>query len=208
MGATQVGLYSVAVGLGEYIWQLSNAVQTILFPKVASTTTVKATQMTAHANRNTLMISFFAALGLGSLSYWIILLLYGQAYVPATMGLIWLLPGIVAFSVVKILYSDLAGRGYPEVGSYITGGAIAATIIGDFVLIPTKGLVGAAQASSVAYIISAIIAIVIYKKMTHIELSLLLLPQREDLVAYKKIATSIITNFINSSKEQNHPKIM
>ena len=103
MGVTQVGLYSVAVGLGEYIWQLSNAVQTILFPKVASTTTVKATLITARANRNTLMISFLAALGLGSLSYWIILILYGQDYLPASKGLIWLLPGIVAFSVVKNL---------------------------------------------------------------------------------------------------------
>ena len=189
MGATQVGLYSVAVSLGEYVWQLSNAVQTVLFPKVAAADEERATIMTARANRNTVFLSAIAALGLGLFGYWIIDLLYGEEFLPAYQGLLWLLPGVVAFSAVKILYSDLAARGRPEIGSYFTGGAIVATLLFDFLLIPRSGLVGAAQASTLAYSSAAVICTVLYVKITGVHVRLLFLPQREDFRAYARLVS-------------------
>jgi O-antigen/teichoic acid export membrane protein len=189
LGATQVGLYSVSVSLGEYVWQLSNAVQTVLFPKVAATDEKRATVMTARANRNTVFLSSIAALGLGLFGYWIIDLLYGEEFLPAYQGLLWLLPGVVAFSAVKILYSDLAARGRPEIGSYFTGGAIVATLLFDFLLIPRSGLVGAAQASTLAYSCAAVICTVLYVRITGVQIRLLFLPQREDFRAYARLVS-------------------
>jgi len=203
LGSGQVGLYSVAVGLGEYVWQISDAVQTILFPKVASTSESSATIMTARVNRNTLLMTAITALFLGVFGYWLIYFLYGSEFLPSYSGLLWLLPGIVAFTVVKILYSDLAGRGHPEIGSYITGGAVIATLIFDFLLIPKGGLVGAAQASTLAYTVSAIFCVIVYINITKVNILLLLIPQREDFQAYLDIMKNVLTKKVKVLQKPN-----
>lgn len=203
LGPTQVGLYSIAVALGEYIWQMANAVQTVLLPKVAAATEAGGTEMTVRANRNTLLISGLAALALAVFGYWIILVLYGEDYLPAYVGLLWLLPGIVAFATVKIQYTAMAARGSPEVGSYITGGALVATLLFDFLLIPRSGLVGAAQASSIAYTTAALVSTFIYVRAARVRMVALFIPTGDDLRAYVNVVLRAVRTLVRAAPRSN-----
>jgi len=192
-GPSAVGIYTVAVGLGGYLWQLSNAVQVIILPSVADLSQEQRNSLTARANRNTLFITLVGAVLLSVSGRWVIKFLFGPAYEDAYAGLIWLLPGIVAFSVVKILTASMAGAGHPEIGSIVTGFSFIFTIILDSLLIPKHGLIGAAQASTVAYSAGGALSIVLYWRHTKVSLKQLLLIQAEDLQICKKSVQSLRT---------------
>ena len=187
-GPVEVGVYTAAVSLGNYLWQLSNAVQTILFPTIAGLSEDEARKLTLRANRNTLFLSALGACVLAVTGHWLICFLYGDAYVDAYHSLLWLLPGIVAFSIVKVLTASLSGLGHPEVASIVTAFAMIFTLSLDFLWIPDRGLVGAAQASTVAYMAAGVLSVIMYLRYVKTPLKHLLLIQPEDLRAYLKAA--------------------
>jgi len=163
-----VGIYSVAVALAETVWQLCNAVASIVFPKVSAMTHEQANRLTPITSRLTLTISFLMAVFLAAVCPWVIPRLYGEAFAPAVVPLWWLLPGVVTFGLVKILYGDLAGRGFPGVGGWVTGTALILTLLFDFTMIPRWQATGAAVASSISYTAAAGLCTFYFMKITGI----------------------------------------
>jgi O-antigen/teichoic acid export membrane protein len=82
----------------------------------------------------------------------------GREFAGMLGALVCLLPGTIATSVGYVVHSDLAARG--AVGrSFISNMVSLAANIGlNVVLIPRYGIVGAAIASSLAYLLNALIA--------------------------------------------------
>ena len=163
-----VGIYSVAVALAETIWQLCNAVASIVFPKVSAVSHEEANRLTPITSRLTLAISFLMAVFLAAVSPWVIPHLYGKAFSPAVIPLWLLLPGVVTFGLVKILYGDLAGRGFPGIGGWVTGTALVLTLLFDFTMIPLWRASGAAVASSISYTAAAGLCTFYFTKITGI----------------------------------------
>jgi len=163
-----VGIYSVAVALAETIWQLCNAVASIVFPKVSAISHEEANRLTPITSRLTLAISFLMAVFLAAVSPWVIPHLYGKAFSPAVIPLWLLLPGVVTFGLVKILYGDLAGRGFPGIGGWVTGTALVLTLLFDFTMIPLWRASGAAVASSISYTAAAGLCTFYFTKITGI----------------------------------------
>jgi len=163
-----VGIYSIAVSLAETIWQLCNAVASLVFPKVSAMTPEEANRLTPITSRTTLAVSFLMAVFLAWVGPWVIPLLYGKAFAPAVTPLWFLLPGVVAFGLVKILYGDLAGRGFPGIGGWVTGTALILTLLFDFTMIPLWKASGAAVASSISYIASAGLCTFFFTRVTRV----------------------------------------
>ena len=163
-----VGIYSVAVSLAETIWKLCNAVAAIVFPKVSTLSHEAANRLTPITSRLTLAVSFLLALILAVVAPWIVPRLFGVAFAPAVVPLWLLLPGIIAFGLVKILYGDLAGRGFPGVGGWVTGTALILTLLFDFTMIPLWQASGAAAASSISYTAAAGLCTFYFSKITGI----------------------------------------
>lgn len=163
-----VGIYSVAVSLAESIWQLCNAVASLVFPKVSALTGKEANRLTPITSRLTLSTSIIMAVFLAVVGPWAIPYLYGKAFAPAVYPLWFLLFGVVAFGLVKILYGDLAGRGFPGVGGWVTGTALVLTILFDYTLIPLWQASGAAIASSISYTAAAALCTFYFTRITGI----------------------------------------
>ena len=180
-GYASVGRYTLAVGLGQLIWMLSNAAATVLLPKIAAGEHDDRAAHVMKVNRLALAASFAGALALGIAGTQLIPLLYGEAFRSSIDALLWILPGIVAFSIVNVLAAFLAGIGKPRLNLIVSTISLAATISLDLVLIPRFDIVGAAIASSVSYILSATITVAFFIKETNTSLRDLLFLTSSDV---------------------------
>ena len=152
LGPAGAGLYSVSVRLAELLWYLPNAVGFAIFPKVAATGAEIMNTFTPRVFRMTLGLTVLGALGLALLGKPIIQLVYSSVFEGAYVPMLVLLPGVVLLGGAKVLTNEMAGRGYPLYNSVNTSLTLMVTVLLDWVLIPRFGIIGAALASTIAYI--------------------------------------------------------
>ncbi len=191
-GATAVGFYALAVTLGQQIWLISASAATVLLPRVAAwqeTKTVNPGKI-AQAARLTLWCSMLSALLLAVFAKPLLHALFGKAFLPSLPALLWLLPGIVAFSVVNVIASYFAGLGKPRVNLSIALAGLLVTIVLDLVLIPRYGISGAAIASTASYVFSAGLTLVLFTRQSGVGWRLLLLLNRTDVETLRTLISA------------------
>jgi O-antigen/teichoic acid export membrane protein len=178
--AAAVGQYTSSVAFAELLWYIPNAVSTTLFPKVSSVDKETANRITPQACRQTLLIVLIAAIIFSGVGGFLIIKLYGEAYRPAVLPFLLLLPGMIGVTVAKVISADLAGRGKPQFAAYSAGITICITIILDLLFIPKFSISGAAIASSIAYTASGALAVFWFSRETGTLPSTLLIARSED----------------------------
>lgn len=163
------GVYVIAVTLAEKLWLISGAICTVLLPRLSelSSQEHKRKLLTPMISRLTFAITAIAGLLLAVLAHYIVNLLFGQQYQDSVAPLLWLMPGVVILAVAKVWANDLAARGRPEINTYIAFFTLASNIIGNVILIPLYGLIGAAVATSIAYWLCSIVTLVVYVRITN-----------------------------------------
>lgn len=155
LGPAAVGVYTVAVALAELLWHLPNAIGFVIFPRAASSDGREMNAFTPAVARVTLALTLAAAAIMAALGRPLIRFVFSPAFEDAYIPLLALLPGVVALGGAKVLSNDLAGRGYPQYNTITASAAFACTVALDLLLIPRLGILGAAAASSAAYIATA-----------------------------------------------------
>ena len=168
IGTSAAGVYIVAVQLVERLWLLSQSVSIILFPRLSqlSSDEEKRRMITPIMCRWVIALTLLGGILLGILSLPLIQLLFGRAYIDSILPLLFLLPGIIAGSGAKILANDIAARGRPELNMYTSWVVVVVNIAGNFILIPIYGLIGAAIATSVAYVSNLLLKLLIYSRFS------------------------------------------
>lgn len=156
-GATAVGLYAVGAGLAEVIWFLPNSVAIALAPTVAAAPEEESANVSAQAARSVLVVTVAMALVMAALAPPAIFLFFGSAFAQSAVAVWLLLPGIVTFSVWKIMSAYLLGRHLLKQDLVAATVAMVATVVLDLLLIPSHGFRGAAVASSIAYTIAMLV---------------------------------------------------
>lgn len=180
-GARQVGLYAVGTSLAEVVWYLSNAASIVLAPKVASSDPIEGDRVTEAVSRVIGFLALVAAAVLGVFAPYIVVLFFGRAFAESAWAVWLLLPGIVTFSVGRILSMYLLGRNRLKVDLLASFVGLVLTLMLDFALIPRFGFRGAAIASSVAYTAAMLVDLVWVVRHSTITASGLLIMHREDL---------------------------
>jgi O-antigen/teichoic acid export membrane protein len=188
-GAASVGRYTLAVSLGQLLWLMSNSVASVLLPKVAASTDEGVSiRHTARVTRLSLSATALCGLALAVLATQAIPMLYGEAFRPSIMALVWLLPGIVVFSVANVLAAYMAGIGKPRLNLLVSSVSLIVTIVLDLALIPRLNIVGAAIASTTSYSLSALLLIIFFTRETGASLREVLLPTSEDVKMLLSVA--------------------
>lgn len=188
-GTASVGRYTLAVSLGQLLWLMSNSVATVLLPKIAASKDDNVSiRHTARVTRLSLWATAVCGLALAILATQAIPLAYGEAFRPSVMALLWLLPGIVLFSIANVLAAYIAGVGKPRLNLLVSGVSLVVTITLDLLLIPKLNLIGAAIASTVSYSLSALLLVVFFKRETGASLREILLPTSEDVKMLLSVA--------------------
>lgn len=175
--ATQVAFYSMAVTWAELVWHFPEAMRDLFFSKVAGSSDREARTMTPVLARLGLLISVLGAvtilfaidplMGLitavaqGSDGVW-----FAEWSPSVCRALLVLTPGTVAYTVSKVLQADLAARDRLRT-CVVAQAVVFVSMIGlDCLWIPAHGAVGAAAASTVAYVIGTVYTVAAYSSET------------------------------------------
>jgi len=177
----QVGQYAVALTLVELLWYAAESASVGLGPLVARSTVLDTTAPTSEVTRIVLGITLFAGLAMFVAANPIVVLLFGAEYRAAVDAMRWLVPGVVAFSVFRLLSVDLMGRGVPRVGVPSAIVAAGVAILGSLALVDRFGITGGAAATTVGYLGGTILLLRAYSRVSGATIRALLVPQPGDL---------------------------
>ena len=180
-GAKQVGLYSVGTSLAEVVWFITNSAAVVLAPRVASSELEEADRLTEAVARVVGLITLAAAAVLAVLAPTLVVLFFGAAFADSVWAVWLLLPGIVTFSINRILSMYLLGRNRLKVDLTAAAVGLFVTLVLDFALIPRFGFRGAAIASSIAYTTAMLVNLTWVVRHSSITLPSLLVARPRDV---------------------------
>lgn len=184
-----LGQYTLGVNLAELLWQLPAALGVVVFSRSANAQDARLfSQSVAKLLRVTFVVAVAGALLLGLGADIFIRLVYGEAFLPSANVLRFLLPGIVAFTLFKVLNLDLAGRGKPMVALLALLPAVLLNVVLNFVLVPVYGINGSAMASTISYTVAIVTYALAYAKVVAIPVRELLRYRKSDFDFLKRFA--------------------
>lgn len=166
MSVTFVGYYSIAVALAEALWYFPAAVGVVVIARTPGLSAEEANRSTPVICRNTLFLTLGAGVLLFVLGKYIIGLFFGSAFLPAVQPFWFLLPGIVALSICKVLSNEITGRGKPMINTVAAGVSLAVNIPLNILLIPRMGISGAALASTISYTMTTLVVLIAFMRIS------------------------------------------
>ncbi|WP_257350245.1 flippase [Pseudalkalibacillus decolorationis] len=183
-----VGIYVIAVNIGERLSIFAQSLSSVLLPRIASVNNdIDRNRVTAILTRNFLVFIVLISLSIFLFADILIDVFFSEDYEESSLLLRWLLPGIAALSVEKLLSNDIAGRGKPELNMYVSIFNVLFNIGLNLYMIPTYGVVGAAASTTLTYLQSLVIKVFLYKKVTNERYHNFLLIQKKDIYLYTRI---------------------
>lgn len=186
-----VGVYTVAVNLGEKLSIFSQSISSVLLPRVAKLSSEnERNKLTSIVSRTVLIFVFLLSAFCFILSDYIFMFFFPEFTESSILFQI-LLFGIWLLSVEKILSNDLAARGKPEINMYVSFVNVVVNVMLNLWLIPELGVLGAAISSSITYTVSFIIKVIIYSRVTQQSLRSFLLVKKQDIILFKQLFQKI-----------------
>ena len=167
-GPAAAGVYFVAVRMTELLWMPSQAISTVLIPRLSelSHDEDKRRGLTPLIARFALWLTFAGALVIAALAYPLTKILFGAEFTAAVSAILFLLPGIVLGAGGRVLANDAAARGMVGINMVSAAVIVVVNALGNIALIPSYGIDGAAAATSFAYAVNFILRLVIQQWIT------------------------------------------
>jgi len=164
LGLAAVGLYSYSKTFAESVWLLSASMAAVLLPTLAG----------QHVNSKVIAIKAVLATFAVSLAAGLAAFLVGPTIInlllPRFTGSInpflFLLPGVVIFSLTNVLATYLTAAGKPGYNAAIAFISFLFTVIFDILLIPRYGMSGAAFASGISYTLSSLMTVIVFWRVS------------------------------------------
>jgi O-antigen/teichoic acid export membrane protein len=177
LGSAALGHYAMASAAAELLLIVPEAVTTPLMKRLLQQD-AGMDKLTPLALRLTATVMLGACLCMALIGEWLIVTLFGAEYQPAYPALLALLPGLFGLCYASILRLDLLGKNRPGTVSLMMGAGAALNLLLNVILIPAYGIVGAAMASSIAYLAVTLAMLLLYCKLSGVALwqTLLVLP--------------------------------
>lgn len=182
LGNTPVGVYSIAVNMAERFWVLSYASSAVILPRLSELNKDEQTRraLTPVVGRWVLLLTATLSLVIIFAGKPLIRLLFGKAYLGAYGIILILLPGIVVFTVSRVLANDIAARGRVDLNFYAVIAIFFVNLIANLMLIPRMGLAGGALSTTIGYAADTAFRLVVYAKLSGNKWWRPLLPEKGD----------------------------
>lgn len=193
LGLGAVGTYTVAVWLAQVVWLVPNALAALVLRAVAREDAGAVVfARTAAVNRMCLALSAIAGIGLALVGATGMTTIFGREFAASVRPLLLLMPGVVLFSSTIILSAYLNGVRRQALTSWVACGSLLVTVAGNLALIPRLGIAGAALTSTLSYLVSSALTVVlILRVVPGARASTLVIPQAEDLASVRAAAAVV-----------------
>lgn len=170
-GLSSAGIYSVAITVAELLWFVSSAVTTAVYGRIGARDADAAARGTVQALRWGALGVLVAAPLLLLVAWWAIPMVLGDAYRPAWWYLLLLMPGTLAYSAASGISAYFTNqRGQPWLAGSIALTSMLLNGVLSWWWIPLWGTAGAAIATSVSYGVAITIGIVLFLRLSGLQL--------------------------------------
>jgi O-antigen/teichoic acid export membrane protein len=151
---SELGLYAVAVTTATAVGLFPQAAGIITLAAGSSSHPIEARKILGQSFRASLFWLIIVCSVLFVLAPALIRLVFGPAFARSATACRILLPGAAALGLNQVLYDGARSLGEPALPSYAEGFATVVTFLGLWVFLPKFGFIGAAIASTLAYVSS------------------------------------------------------
>jgi O-antigen/teichoic acid export membrane protein len=162
----------------------------VLTPVIAREATSERVQVTLRTFRMLVLATAFSLVVAAAAGPFLLPFAFGADYDGAVVPFLWLLPGALGYAAMTAFSSALIASSAPGRSSL---GPLVALVVGlvlDVILIPTLDADGAAIASSGAFILGGLVALVAYRRLHAFSLDALI-PRRDDVSRFGLMARSV-----------------
>ena len=168
LGATSIGLYSVATNTTSVIATLTGTIALFVLP-VAARRRKHSARTVIRTLQAVLLIGVAIALPLGVLAAVALEFVYGSEFGAAATSMRILLPGAVLDAGAIVLWSGLLAANRPFLSSLATAPAAALTVGGLLLFLRSGGIEVAAIVTSCAYTTAFVISILLYRHVAELQ---------------------------------------
>jgi O-antigen/teichoic acid export membrane protein len=192
-GLGELGLYSVAVALAEILMQFAVSARIALTPMqgsphgrdelVGRICRINRVMLAALASGGLVM-----ALGSGI----VVRLAYGPAFGASAAALVWLLPGVIALLLQGPVLDYLVTEGRVRDVTAVCLLALIVNVGIDLLFLPHNSFVVAAIASTVAYMLSCGLCMLLFLRLTGVGVVELMVVQRSDIDAVRALSRGLL----------------
>ena len=165
-GADDVGVYRTATQIAESLWIITTAIATGSWATVLHEREDRAISVVLRSSIKGLLLVGAGAVAIGLLAGSVVPIVFSDEFKDSVSPTLWLLPGIVAYAPVAVLSIFISVRHRrPNLALIGPALSIVVTIGLALVLIPSRGVDGAAIASSGGYIVSAVASWILFVRL-------------------------------------------
>ncbi|OOF56406.1 flippase [Rodentibacter genomosp. 2] len=194
-----VGVYSVGMQLAEKLWLPSQAVSTVLLPRLSSklgedNDAREVAKLTLDSARMTLLVTLLIGAAFAVLAPIVVDWLFGEDYNQAVYVVLFLLPGILAWTPSRILANDLAARGFAELNLKNSYWVFVINVALSLCLVPLFGLIGASLATTMAYTMDLVLRLKAFEQVTKSGAFINIMPKWSDFKMMFGFVTGIRKN--------------
>jgi O-antigen/teichoic acid export membrane protein len=182
--ARMLGLYIVAVAWSAALGPVLTGIGAVLFPHIASEPSARRRcLMFAKAARLSLVLSLGSALGLLMVTPWGLSFVFGTAFDGAVAPACVLVIAAAIASFNTVLEEGIRGLGHPSAVTRAEFAGLVVTFIALLVLLPRLGIIGAAIASMLAYVVVCGSLLMESRWLAECELDDLVIPVRGEVAS-------------------------
>jgi O-antigen/teichoic acid export membrane protein len=186
----QLGLYAVAANISG----VGNVISGGISPPLLARISAGEVDLAPRALRTVLSLLAILSLLFALAMPVLLTLLFGSDFADAAPPAWILLAAGLPLAGAEILTGTLQGVGHPGLPSIGQGVALAITVVGLLVLLPSMGIIGAAVVSFAAYSVNFLILLVATARTCEMKISELLIPTGADVVWLRDFVRSRIRN--------------
>ena len=186
LSAVSLGNYTLAIAVGELMWQVSRAISWSSYGRIATASFADGAAIAARVSRLVIALEIVSAAIAFTVGPWLVTLVYGAAFAAARVPLRILLPGMAVYAADSILSYFLSVRANrPGLIVRIELITLSVCAIVTFATIGRFGIAGAAIATTVAYAISFGAKATFFVRLTGLSPWDLLVVRRGDFDAFR-----------------------
>lgn len=165
-GPATVGTYAIASKYAELLKLPGLAVTWVMYPRVARLGAAAISARIRALVPRSVLLSVALAVPLAAAAAFVLPALYGSEFDSAVPPSYVLLAGLVLAGASGLATAYLYGDGRPGLNSVGMGLGLIITVVLDLLLIPRFGAMGAAAASAVSYLVTDIVLLTMFLRLS------------------------------------------
>lgn len=174
-GTALVGVYASATSLIESVWLLSGSISPIILTHIANQKDESNnSKVTLLLSKISFLLSLFCVIVVLLLPEHFFNLLLGKDFNGTKSIMLTLSPGVLAISFSSILSHYFSGLGKQRILLFANSSGLIMTLVTSYYFIHNYGLIGAAYAASLAYLMQALVLTIVFMKQNNFSISALI----------------------------------